>query len=48
MHQIVAFWFLIKRVPIQLLQPNTQTLILLLQKQQQVKYSSEESKESFV
>jgi hypothetical protein len=34
MHEIVSFWFLNKRVPLQLLQPLEETLILLVKNEQ--------------
>jgi len=34
MHEIVSFWFLTKRVPLQLLQPLETTLILLVKNEE--------------
>lgn len=33
MHQIKSFWFLTKKIPLQLIQTNNQTIVLLIKKQ---------------
>lgn len=36
MHEIISFWFLIRRVPLQILQTTGNTLVLLAKKQNQI------------
>lgn len=42
MHQIISFWFLIRRVPLQLLQTSNDSLVLLVKKQSQINLQMQE------
>ena len=36
MHEIISFWFLVRRVPLQLIQPTNDKLVLMVKKQNQI------------
>lgn len=48
MHEIISFWFLIRRVPLQMLQTSQNTIVLLVKKQHQINLQMQEDLEEFV
>lgn len=48
MHEIISFWFLIRRVPLQMLQTTDKTIVLLVKKQNQINLQMHEELEEFV
>jgi len=48
MHEIISFWFITRRVPLLFVQPTTDTLVLLVKKQNQINLQMQEDIDQFV
>lgn len=48
MHEIISFWFLVRRVPMQIIQPSKDEIVLMVKKQNQVNIQMHEELEEFI